>query len=237
MQWTDDAFVLSVRRHGETGVVAHLLTREHGRHAGLVRGGASKQLRGALQPGNRIRTTWMARLEDQLGVLAVEPAAAHAALAMDDPGRLAALSAACALAELVLPEREPHPAVFAAFEALAADLAGTSWPSSYVRWELVLLAELGYGLDLSACAVSGRTDDLVWVSPKSGRAVSAEAGAPYAGKLLPLPRFLVAGGSGSTAEVAAGLALTGHFLERHVLAPHRRAMPAARARLVDRMAR
>lgn len=235
MRWTDDAFVLSARRHGEAGAVVHLLTRRHGRHAGLVRGAASKALRGVVQPGNRVAATWTARLDDQLGVVALELAAAHAAAVLDDAGRLAALSAACALADATLPERQAHPEVFDAFAALVADFAGADWPSSYVRWELVLLAALGYGLDLEACVVTGTTADLTWVSPRTGRAVSAAAGAAHADKLLPLPRFLVAGGAGTAAEVAQGLALTGHFLRRHALAG--RAMPAARLRAVDRLGR
>lgn len=235
MQWTDDAFVLSARRHGEGGAVVHLLTRAHGRHAGLVRGAASKALRGAVQPGNRVVATWMARLDEQLGVFALELAAAHAASVMDDAGRLAALSAACALADVTLPERQAHPAVFDAFAALAADLGGPDWPSSYVRWELVLLAALGYGLDLTSCAVTGTTEGLAWVSPRTGRAVSAGAGAAYADKLLPLPRFLVEGGAGDAGQVAQGLRLTGHFLDRHVLAG--KPMPAARMRVVDRLGR
>ncbi len=235
MDWSDDAFVLSARRYGEGAVVAHVLSRGHGRHAGLVRGGAGKGLRGVLQPGNLVAVRWRARLEEQLGVMTAELAAAHSAQAMGDAGRLAALSSACAMVELTLPEREPHPAVFDAFSALAADLRTGAWPASYVRWELVLLAELGYGLDLGACAVTGAAADLRWVSPKTGRAVSAVAGAPYADKLLDLPGFLLAGGPGDAAQVAQGLALTGHFLDRRVLAPHGRRLPPARTRLVDRI--
>ncbi len=235
MQWADDAFVLSARRHGESGAVVHLLTRGHGRLAGRVRGASSKQARGVIQAGNRVHGTWMGRLEEQLGVLALELVTAHAAAVMLDADRLAILSSVCAMADIALPEREPHPDVFIALEALAADLAGAEFASSYVRWELVLLAELGYGLDLSSCAATGATEDLAWVSPKSGRAISAVAGAPYADKLLALPAFLVRGGAGDAAAVAAGLALTGHFLERQVLAPHGRPMPPARTRLVDRI--
>lgn len=237
MNWTDDAFILSVRRHGESSAVVHLLTCGHGRHAGLVRGGAGKGMRGVLQAGNRVAARWQARLDEHLGYLTCEAVAAHAAQVMADAGRLAALAAACALADSLLPEREPHPGMFAALEALIGDLEAeaSSWPASYVCWELVLLAELGYGLDLSSCAVTGTTEDLAWVSPKSARAVSTAAGAPYADKLLPLPRFLLEGGGGTAEEVTKGLALTGHFLERHVLAPQGTAMPAARIRLVDRL--
>lgn len=235
MDWADDAFVVSVRRHGEGSAVVHLLTRSHGRHAGLVRSAAGKAMRGVLLAGNRVAARWHARLDEHLGYLSCELVCAHAAAVMDDAPRLAAVTAACALIDLTLPEREAHPAVFTAFEALMADLATADWPSSYVRWELVLLAELGYGLDLSECAVTGATEGLAWVSPRSGRAVSAGAGAAYADKLLALPEFLVCGGGGDAQAVAEGLALTGYFLERHVLAPHAVALPAARTRLVERL--
>ncbi len=235
MDWADDAFVLSLRRHGEGSAVVHLLTRSHGRHAGLVRGATGKAMRGVLLAGNRVAARWHARLDEHLGYLSCELVCAHAAAVLDDAPRLAALTAACALTDLALPEREAHPAVFTAFEALLADLGAVDWPSSYVRWELVLLTELGYGLDLSRCAITGATEGLVWVSPRSGRAVSAAAGAAYADRLLALPAFLVQGGRGDGQAVAAGLALTGYFLERHVLAPHGLALPAVRTRLVERL--
>ncbi len=248
MEWRDEAIVLAVRRLGEGAAVASLLTRTHGRHPGLVRGGQSKAYRGVLLPGNRVDARWRARLADQLGGLRCELVGAHAAAAMDDPGRLAALAAACALCEAALPERQPHEAVFEALLALLDALAAESWPSVYVHWELALLRALGYGLDLSACAATGvpapppaaaegvgrANDELAYVSPRTGRAVSLSAGAPYRDRLLALPRFLVAGGEGDAAEIRAGLALTGHFLDRHVLGPHAIPMPPARSRLVDR---
>lgn len=233
-EWSDDGIVLAVRRHGETGAVASLLTRAHGRHPGLVHGGAGKAQRGVLQPGNLVRATWRARLAEQLGSLRVELVTDHAGQLLDDAGKLAALAAACGLCEATLPERQPHPAAHAALAALLNALKADSWPSVYVHWELALLRDLGFGLDLTCCAATGTNDGLTYVSPRTGRAVSLSAGAPYRDKLLPLPRFLVEGGEGEHGEILQGLALTGFFLDRHVLAPHGAAMPAARSRLVDR---
>lgn len=231
--WIDDAILLSARRHGESSVIVALLTRAHGRHAGLVRGGAGKAARGVLQPGNRVHATWTARLEEHLGHLTCDLLTAHAAAVLDDPGRLAALSAACAVTEAAVPEREPVPGLFAAWEALLAGLGGDDWAGAYVRWELALLADLGYGLDLSRCAATGVSSDLVYVSPKSGCAVSAAAGAPYRDKLLPLPAFLLNGAPALPAEAAAGLRLTGYFLRRHAL--DGAGLPAARERLEERL--
>lgn len=234
IEWSDDAIVLAVRRHGETGVLASLLTRRHGRHAGLVAGGAGRSMRAILQPGNTVRATWRARLAEQLGNFRLEPILAHSGQFLDDPGRLTALTAACGLCQALLPERQPHQPLFDAFSALLAAFAAPSWPSVYVHWELALLRDLGFGLDLSACAVSGASDNLVYVSPRSARAVSATAGQPYADKLLVLPAFLGEGREGSAAEIVIGLELTGYFLERHVLHHRHQPMPAARSRLVDR---
>lgn len=233
-EWTDDAIVLSARRFGESGVVASLLTRGHGRHPGMVPGGAGKSLRPVLQPGNAVQAVWRGRLDDHLGTYRLELACAHSARHLDDPIRLAALGAACALCEAALPERQPHAPVFQALTALLDSMAVPSWPSVYVHWELALLRDLGFGLDLSCCAATGATDDLIYVSPKSARAVSAQAGQPYAHKLLKLPVFLLDGSEGQGADIADGLALTGYFLERHVLGSRHNAMPASRTRLVDR---
>lgn len=234
MEWNDDAIVLSVRRHGEGSAVAHLLTRHHGRHAGFVRGGAGKEARGILQPGNQVAAWWHGRLVEQLGHLRCELTQAHAAMVLDDAGRLCCLGAACAVADVALPERDPNEAAYADLAALLAALPGVEWPAAYVRWELALLAALGFGLDLATCAASGVTEDLAYVSPRSGRAVSAQAGSPYRHRLLPLPGFLRDGGPAVAADVAAGLQLTGYFLHHHVLAPQNGVMPAARLRLVDR---
>jgi len=241
VEWRDDGFVLATRRHGEHGLVVHVLTRAHGRHAGLVRGGQGRRTRMVFQIGNRLAVTWKARLAEHLGALTGELLHGHAARFIEDPPRLACLSAAAAMAEAALPEREPHPRMFEGFASLLESLdRDDGWARGYVEWEFALLVELGFGLDLSRCAASGKTDDLTFISPKSGQAVSAEAGAPYREKLLRLPPFLLPHTRGSRPEsrdLLDGLALTGYFLERRVFAPHGRKMPAARGRFVDALAR
>ena len=234
MNWSDEGIVLSARRHGENAVIVQLLTRGHGRHAGLVRGGQGKRARGIYQPGNLVAARWSARLAEHLGNYICELVEAHAARVFDDPDRLAALSAAAALAETALPEREPHAACFEGFLALLEALPGDHWAEVTVRWELALLSELGFGLDLKSCAAGGANDQRAYVSPKSGRAVSLAAGEPYRDKLLALPGFLAGRGGGGAEEVGQGLALTGFFLARHVFAPHHRDLPAARRRLAER---
>ena len=239
MEWSDEGIVLATRSLGETSVVLSLLTRAHGRHSGLVRGGGGRRTRGLLQPGNRLAARWRARLADHLGTMSCEPGRVLASAAMADRGRLAAIAAACAVAETALPEREPLPAVFESLAGLIAAIeTDAGWPGGYVRWELDLLTELGFGLDLGRCAATGTTDDLAYVSPRSGRAVSAAAGAPWKDRLLPLPEFLVDASAPAGGEaVASGLAVTGHFLLRHVYAEQGRAPPAARARLAEEIAR
>jgi DNA repair protein RecO (recombination protein O) len=240
MQWEDDAIVLAGRRHGESGLVVQLLTRAHGRHAGLVRGGQGRRLRTVYQIGNRVGVTWKARLAEQLGSITGELRHGHAARVIDDPPRLACLAAAAAMAESTLPEREPHPRAYDGLCALLESLdADHGWAVGYVEWELMLLAELGFGLDLSRCAATGRTEDLAYVSPRSGQAVSAEAGAPYRDRLLRLPRFLLPGANAPPVpqDVLDGLALTGFFLDSRVFAPHGRKLPAARSRFVDQLER
>ena len=233
IRWTDAAVVLSARAHGEGSAIVQLLTREHGRHAGLLRGASTARRRGGLEPGSEVEATWQARLADHLGTLTIEPVRTHAALWLDDPARLAGLGAACAVAEAVLFEREPHPATFEGLLALLDGLGGPMWAAAYVGWELGLLADLGYGLDLSRCAVSGATSGLAFVSPRTGRAVAAAAAGSWADRLLPLPGFLVGGGGPDDAAIRAGLDLTGYFLLHHVLEPAGRALPGARQRLLD----
>ncbi|MET4701002.1 DNA repair protein RecO (recombination protein O) [Constrictibacter sp. MBR-5] len=237
IEWTDAAIVLSARHHGEGSAIVQLLTATRGRHAGLARGGSSSRQRGTYQPGTEVAAVWRARLADQLGNLTCEAVHGHAAGWLDDAFRLAGIGAACAVAESALPEREPHPPLYHGMAAFLACLDSEVWPAAYVRWEIELLAELGYGLGLDACAVTGTTEDLAWVSPRSGRAVSREAGEPYATKLLPLPGFLVGGGDLADEDVIAGLDLTGYFLRRHVFAPADRDLPQARLRLADMYAR
>jgi len=237
MDWIDDGFVLHTREHGENAIVATLLTRERGRHAGLVHGGMSSRQRPLWQPGNLVRVEWRARLAEHLGTYKGEMLAAHAARSLDDPLELGGLSAACALIDGALPEREPHPAIYDGFVALMTAIGHEGWPSIVVRLELGLLQELGFGLDLEKCAATGVTEGLVYVSPKTGRAVSAEAGAPYADRLLKLPSFLVAGGAAGVEDVLLGLELTGYFIERHVFWPHNRPLPPARDRFLDTLKR
>jgi DNA repair protein RecO (recombination protein O) len=235
MQWIDDAILLSARAHGETALLVSLLTREHGRHAGLVQGGQSRKNRPAWQTGTLFEIKWQARLSEHLGGVSGEARRSYAARWLDDAARLGGVSAVCAVAEACLPEREPHPAAFAGLLALLDGMNEDHWPSLYAHWELGLLGELGFGLDLSACAATGTDRELAYVSPKSGRAVSREAGEAYHDRMLALPAFLTTGITHDRAEVAQALALTGFFLERHVLAPQGKALPAARSRLVDRL--
>lgn len=235
MQWTDQGILLSSRPHGETSAVISLLTGEHGRHAGLVRGGTGKRGRGALQPGNRLSVVWTARLAEHLGTFTWEMIGAPAAAWLNDPLRLAGLSAACAVADITLAERQPHRATFDGLAELLASLGDDHWSSLYAHWELGLLGELGYRLDLACCAVTGGTEDLAYVSPRSGRAVGRAAGEPYRDKLLALPSFLRDRTMGDPAAVLAALGLTGYFLERHVLSPQGKSLPPARSRLVDRL--
>lgn len=233
MQWTDEGIVLGARRHGETSAIASVFTRGQGRHAGLVRGGMGRRLRPVLQPGNRVTATWRARLADHLGTLSVELVGADAARLLDHADRLTALGAATAVAEACLPERHPYPRAHDGLVALMAALVeGRGWPAAFVRWELALLADLGFGLDLTACAVTGRNDGLAFVSPRSGRAVTIEAAGAYRDRLLPLPGFLVGAGPSDDAAIRDGLRLTASFLERHALAAVGRRMPAARLRLL-----
>ena len=239
MNWSDQGIIVSVRPHGESAAIVEVLTREHGRHAGLVYGGRSRRLRPVLQIGNYIEVTWKGRLAEHLGFMTVELRKSYAASAMEDAWALAGLASMCALARL-LPERDPHPRVYDVTLYVLGFLSDAAvWPALYVRWELVLLAELGFGLDLSACASTGATEDLVYVSPKSGCAVSAAAGDPYRDRLLQLPTFLKGGCSREVtrSDVLAGLALTGHFLEARILRPRGLAFPDARQHLTALIAR
>lgn len=230
MDWVDDGVVIGVRHHGETGVIVDLLTQAHGRHAGFVHGGRSRRQRPVLQPGNGVRVSWKARHEEALGTMVVEPTEMRAARIMDTALALHGTNLVCALARL-LPEREPQPALHALVTALLDGIAereGT--PGAVVRFELALLRELGFGLDLGLCAVTGTTDDLAYVSPKTGRAVSRSAGEPYRDRILALPAFMLA----RTLEpvppedLAAGFRLTEYFLMRDVFAPRGLIMPGSR---------
>lgn len=238
MEWRDEGVVLSAKPHGETSAIVELFTAEHGRHAGIVRGGASRRMKPVLQPGNSVTVTWRARLPEHLGNFALDLGKARAGVLMDDPLSLAALSGACAVVSS-LPEREAHKALYDAFLVLLDTLEQPRvWPAVFVRFELGLLQELGFGLDLTQCAASGETTELIYVSPKSGRAVGRKAGEPYKDRLYRLPAFLI-GGRASDAgphDVADGLRLTGHFLERYLFGPFQGRLPDARYRLVERLA-
>jgi len=192
MHWTDTAIVLSARKHGENSAVVRVFARRHGVFAGVVKGATSKANRGVIQPGNIVSATWQARLSEHLGLFKCELLEANAALIMQDAARLTALSSACAVVESALPERHPYLRLYGIFQSFLATLREDgNWPEAYVMLELDVLAEAGFGLDLSQCAATGATEDLMYVSPKSGRAVSRDAGEPYKEKLLALPEFLL----------------------------------------------
>jgi DNA repair protein RecO (recombination protein O) len=241
MEWTDEGIVLSARAHGESAAVVTLLTAAHGRHAGLVPGGQGSRARPVLQPGNRVKAVWRARLSEHLGSFALDLSAAQAALWLDNPEILSIISSACAVTEASLPERQPMPGVYAGLAMLLALRDADLWAPVYVKWEMSLLQALGYGLDLTQCAAGGGAEHLAYVSPRTGRAVSREAGAPYHDKLFPLPGFLIGGGAWTADDIFQGLQMTGHFLSRHVfINPHARhlipidgALPLARERLAD----
>ena len=252
MEWEAPAIVLDARPHGEGDAVATVMTEEHGLHRGLARGGTARARVAVWLPGNLVQVRWMARLADQLGSFTAELVHPGAALAMQDALTNAMLSAACAVAAGAMPEREPHPRVFKGLLRLIAGLPqGASMLSELVQWEAVLLADLGYGLDLTRCAVTGETAGLAFISPRTGRAVTAAGAGAWSGRLLRLPAFLAGGnppgaagddpaGEASVPPTAAdwrdGLALTGHFLARDAFGHHHRPLPAARQMLYDRVA-
>ncbi|MBA3909560.1 MAG: DNA repair protein RecO [Rhodobacter sp.] len=237
MDWRDEGVLLSMRPHGESAAIIEVLTAAHGRHAGVVRGGASRKMAATLQPGTQLQLEWRARLDDHIGTFSVEPLRSRAHL-LSDRLALAGLMSVCALLRTALPERESHPALWTRTVLLLDALGVPGWETAYLRWELRLLDELGFGLDLGSCAVTGAVEGLVYVSPKSGRAVSAKGAGGWADRLFPLPAGLTGTEPLSSDGLQIGLSLTGHFLDRG-LAPvlHGRPLPEARARLVDLLAR
>ena len=241
MEWVDEGMVLDVKRHGETSIILELMTHAHGRHLGLVRGGSSPRLRGILQPGNTVGATWRARLDEHLGLYLVEAANLRVAGFMDKAHALHGVTHLAALCRL-LAEREPHTAIYDALGAILDRLDDPQAAAPLIaRFELDFLAELGFGLDLTACAATGAKDELAFVSPRSGRAVSRAAGEPYRDKLMRLPVFLRREGSGgarpSPGDVVDAFVLTGFFLERHAFAPRGLSLPEARAHLVSALTR
>ncbi len=235
MEWRDQGILLSSRRHGETSAIIEVFTPSQGRHSGVVRGGTSRKIAPILQPGAQLDLTWRARLEDHIGSFAVEPVRSRAAVAMGDRLALAGLNAVTALVSFCLPEREVHLPLYQRTEALL-DLLGQGevWPLAYLRWEVSLLEELGYGLDLTVCAVTGATEGLAYVSPKSGRAVSRAGAGEWAERLLPLPDVLRGVGEAPDAEIAEAFRTTGYFLSEHLAAGlGGKPLPQARARFVE----
>ncbi len=234
MDWSDEGIVLSVRPHGETSAIAEIFTRGRGRHMGLVKGGRSRLKRPVLQPGNHVDVVWRARLEDHLGQFTVELRHGYAAEVLMQPMALAGLSSMTAMARL-LPERDPHRNLYEITLFVLSFLGDDHvWPALMARWELTLLDELGFGLDLAQCAATGETENLIYVSPKSGRSVSRAAGAPYKDKLMALPDFLKGGRQGETSprDVLQAMELLGYFFDKYIFQPRELKAPDARARLL-----
>lgn len=234
MEWRAEGILLAVRRHGENNVIIEVFTPEQGRYAGVVRGGASRKQAPILQPGAQIDVSWRARLEDHLGTFTVEPIRSRAAQVMDDRLAMSGLNALCGLLGFALAERDPHPELYARtldlFDRLGSD---PYWPISYLEWELALLEDMGFGLDLTSCAVTGTTQELIYVSPRTGRAVSRGGAGEWASKLLPLPDILRGVGDGSFSGLGEALTTTGHFLTNWMAAElGNNPLPASRDRLV-----
>ncbi len=238
-RFEDQGIVLSVRPHGENGGIVSLLTENHGRHAGYVRGVSSSKMRGTLEAGNTVDVQWNARVSDNLGSYALELRHNPTSSFLQDALRLGALQAACALCDEALPEREGHAGLYYGLKAMFDALESEIWAETYVMWELAFLRELGFSLELTKCAGGGDAQDLTYVSPKTGRAVSKQEGAPYKDKLLKMPEFLKPNGQSAHGEmdVFTGLNLTGYFLEHWVFAHHTRGVPQPRLRFASRFAK
>ena len=241
-QWQDQGIVLAVRRHGEGAAIVSLLTQSYGRHAGYVRGAFSTRMRGVIEAGNLVHARWQSRVEGDLGAYTLEPEKAVATSIMDDGLRFGALMAACALCESALPEREVQEGLFhglCALQDALTDEKNDLWAVSYIVWEIALLRELGFSLDLTRCAGGGDVNDLCYVSPNSGHAVSRAQGAPYTGKLLRLPPFLRPNRSGEITDedILDGLKLNAYFLEHWVYNHHTKGVPTSRSAFQERFDR
>ncbi len=238
-EWRDEGFVLAARPFGENALILDVFTPTQGRHAGVVRGGASRKKTPHLQPGAQLDLVWKARLEDHLGAFTIEPLRSRAAVAMSDRLALAGMNAVCALLSAVLPERVAHPALYTRSVQLL-DLLGQSevWPLAYLNWEKAVLEDMGFALDLSACAVRGTNEDLAFVSPRTGKAVSRQAAGEWADRLLPLPPVLAGQGDATNSEIVTALRTTGWFIENKLIRSlGDRPSPPARARLVEVLGR
>lgn len=234
MEWREEGVLLSVRPHGESAAIIETFSAGNGRFAGVVRGGASRRMAPILQPGAQLDLTWRARLSEHLGQFLAEPVRARAADVLGDRTGLAGLSSICALLAFSLPERAPYPALYAKSVALLDGLGAERWALAYLSWELDLLEQMGFGLDLTRCAVTGSSEDLLYVSPKTGRAVSGAGAGDWADRLLPLAPSLVGGAD----DLAGGFAVTGHFLHAHLAASlGDKPLPAARDRLIKLLLR
>ena len=240
MRFSTPAIVVALRPHGEHGAVLRLMTPDHGLQAAYVRGARGRRLRPVLLPGNQVEAMLAARTDTQLPQATVELLHSRGPLLVE-PLPAAAIDWACALTATALPEGQPYPRLYDALDGLLAAVeaapSASGWGAALVRFELLMLAELGFGLDLDSCAVSGSDDDLVAVSPRSGRAVSAAEAEPYSGKLLPLPRFVREGGTAPWPDILDGLGLTGHFLMRDLLTDRSAPVAEGRVRLVERLRR
>lgn len=237
-QWEDQGLVLAARPHGESGAIVTILTRGHGRFAAYVRGAQGRKMRGILEIGNDVDVQWQSRSSDQMGFFSLELLSSNAAGLFDDRLKLMALQSACGLCDAALPDREMQIDVYNGSRALISALSGPAWGAAYVIWEVALLRVLGFALDLEKCAATGMSDHLIYVSPKTGRAVSKEAGEPYKDKLLPLPQFLIPGQGGDfdDQDIADGLRMTGYFLEHWVFTHHSFGIPTARLQFAERFA-
>lgn len=236
MEWIDEAIVLSTKKYGESSVIVNLITKKHGKYAGLVRGGAGKRSRGLYQPGNQVNARWRSRLIEHLGMFNCELIQSNAANFLQEPLKLAALSSACALTEFSLPEREKNSEIFLGLKVFISTLEENNvWPMIYVKLELGMLTKLGFGLDLSSCAATGTTENLIYVSPRSGQAVSRSAGAPFHDKLLKLPQILLDPSiNPSSSEIYNALKLTGYFFKLHGIDQKNLALPPARQRFIEK---
>lgn len=238
MEWNDIGYIISIRPHGESSAVVSVLTREHGRYSGYVKGAFSKSKRGVLDLGNEVYVRWVSRVEDQLGHFDFELIKAYSVNYLNDPLKLYAIQSACALADQTLAERERHEAVYEGFSVLLQQMASDVWAETYIFWELALIRELGFGLDFRVCAATGNldsdNDQLAYVSPKTGRAVSLSGGEAYKDKLLPLPPFLIGRVSDNRQDIVDGLRLTQYFLENRIYSETYQSLPEPRQRFFDK---